>query len=548
MRIRDWSVRTRLMVVLGLLGLVSASFAVTAMFMLERIKVNGPIYKQVVMGKDLIADILPPPEYIIESYLVTLQMETESDPAAIKQLVERCAALRKDYDIRHQVWLDELPEGEMRETMLKDSYDAALAFYDVLDRVFIPAVLAGDRATATSAIQGPMKQAYQQHRQAIDRVVQLATESNAQVEANASAINLQARRIMIGFATGLLLAVAILGGLLARSLLKPINAINERLRDIADGEGDLTRRVPEDRADELGQMCRSFNRLINRVQQVLIGVQQAAEQVAAASTQITAQAECAANGMVKQSDQAGLMTQSVMALSDGVGDAVRQSNEASKAAAEAGQCAADGGQRAQKNVDDIRDIAEVIRQSADAIHALGRRGEEIGRVVSVIDDIADQTNLLALNAAIEAARAGEQGRGFAVVADEVRKLAERTTRATREVAQSIKAVQEDTKSAVARMNDGMIRIDEGVHHVEETGAALTSIVTSAQQVAEMIRSIAHSMQNQSAAMDEISTGIEDMTTISRQSAEGAKETVMASASLADKSTELEQMVCRFKLR
>ena len=178
---------------------------------------------------------------------------------------------------------------------------------------------------------------------------------------------------------------------------------------------------------------------------------------------------------------------------------------------------------------------------------LGKRGEQIGQVIEVINDIADQTNLLALNAAIEAARAGEHGRGFAVVADEVRKLADRTTQATEEVAQSITAIQQETDTAVQRMRAGPERVTQGVELAGRAGASLEEIVAGAGDVAGLVQSIAAAAEQQSSASEEVSRNVESITAVASQAAEGAQQSAAASAQLSGKAEQLQQLVGRFTL-
>ena len=191
----------------------------------------------------------------------------------------------------------------------------------------------------------------------------------------------------------------------------------------------------------------------------------------------------------------------------------------------------------------MQSIAASVSETAEKVEELGKSSDQIGKIIAVIDEIADQTNLLALNAAIEAARAGEQGRGFAVVADEVRKLAERTTKATKEVAQTIEAVQAGTRRAVDRMHAGTTQVQAGVGTITTAGASLAEIIHSAQDVRDMIAQIPGS-DAQAEATQQITHSIEGISKITRRSASGAQQSAEACEDLAA-ITELQTLVTRF---
>jgi len=229
-------------------------------------------------------------------------------------------------------------------------------------------------------------------------------------------------------------------------------------------------------------------------------------------------------------------------------EVAKNSQGASEASDDTQQIAVQGGDVVKRAVDGMMAVADTVRESAATVEALGKSSDEIGAIISVINDIADQTNLLALNAAIEAARAGEQGRGFAVVADEVRKLAEKTTKATKEIADMIKTIQGDTKGAMSSMHEGTKQVEEGVQLASEAGESLQQIVSSVDRVTDMVRQIATAAEEQSATTEEISTNITSIATVTTENADGVKQVSAASDDLAKIAEELKDIVSRFKLR
>ncbi len=195
----------------------------------------------------------------------------------------------------------------------------------------------------------------------------------------------------------------------------------------------------------------------------------------------------------------------------------------------------------------MRSIASSVRETAQKVQELGSRSDQIGKIVGVIDDIADQTNLLALNAAIEAARAGEQGRGFAVVADEVRKLAERTTKATKEIAEMIQSVQTETRGAVEKMQSGTQQVEKGVEVTAKAGESLKQIIGQADHVGEMVTHIATAATEQSSATEQVNANMEQINKLVAESAEGAQQSARACEQLSSLALELQNLVSRFKL-
>jgi methyl-accepting chemotaxis protein len=234
------------------------------------------------------------------------------------------------------------------------------------------------------------------------------------------------------------------------------------------------------------------------------------------------------------------MTKTIMENSK---NAVRTADTAKQAKTAAEQ----GGKVVEETVAGMNRIAAVVNHSAETVKALGKSSDQIGEIIGVIDDIADQTNLLALNAAIEAARAGEQGRGFAVVADEVRKLAERTTKATKEIASMIKTIQNDTRGAVTSMNEGTKQVDEGIKLAERAGLSLKEIVDVSQTVTEMIEQIAAASEQQSSASEQISKNVEAITSVAGQTANGTQQIARAAEDLNRLTENLQQILRKFRL-
>ncbi|QQE12107.1 methyl-accepting chemotaxis protein [Planctomycetota bacterium] len=345
---------------------------------------------------------------------------------------------------------------------------------------------------------------------------------------------------------GIVIAIA-LGIIIRRLLVRPIDAMVERLKDIAEGEGDLTQRVDQNRKDEIGDLGLWFNTFINKIHDTISDVAKATDEVSGAATEIAASSEQIASRMVEQTSKATEISSAVEEMSSSVQDVSGRAAEAAKNSVEAGKQAEHGGEVVNRTISGMDTIAHIVNDSAKSIETLGEKSEQIGQVIDVINDIADQTNLLALNAAIEAARAGEHGRGFAVVADEVRKLADRTTKATEEIAGSINGIQTETRGAVEQMTSGTESVQEGVSLANEAGNALSNILEGSKEVEGMVQSIAAASEEQSAAAEEIATHINTIRSGTEESSEGAKQTAQAANQMSINADQLKRLVAQFKL-
>jgi methyl-accepting chemotaxis protein len=254
-----------------------------------------------------------------------------------------------------------------------------------------------------------------------------------------------------------------------------------------------------------------------------------------------------AAGASQQTEQAAEVATAVEEMSNTIVESTRNAKKASDLANQSGETARVGGAVVTKTIEGMNRIALVVRQSAETVQALGKSSDQIGEIIQVIDDIADQTNLLALNAAIEAARAGEQGRGFAVVADEVRKLAERTTKATKEIAGMIKQIQKNTEGAVDSMVEGTKEVDAGKELADNAGTSLKEIIASSASVVDTVMQLAATSEEQAKASDQISRSITSISDVTQETATGTRQIAEAAQDLNQLTENLQDLVGHFKI-
>jgi len=384
----------------------------------------------------------------------------------------------------------------------------------------------------------------------INAMKELEDQMAAELGQKAASLAGEAKRGLIFsslIAGGATLAALVFTFVFMTGITAPLKTMVAMLRDIAEGEGDLTKRLDADRGDEIGDVCRWFNLFVDNMHTIISQVSGTTRQVTASAAQLHSTAEqiaTAAEEVACQSTTVATASEEMSATSNDISQNCSLAAEVSNRASDN---ARGGALVVQETLEGMHNIADKVRESAHTVENLGARSDQIGAIVGTIEDIADQTNLLALNAAIEAARAGEQGRGFAVVADEVRALAERTTRATKEIGSMIKGIQQETNGAVNSMENGVKEVERGMDSSRKSGEALQQILDAINDVTLQVHQIATAAEEQTAVTGEISSNINQITDVVQQTAKGAHETAKEASVLTGLAGELEKLVGRFKL-
>ena len=358
------------------------------------------------------------------------------------------------------------------------------------------------------------------------------------------------RHIQIGIGIALLVILAVsilLAWLVSRTVTGPIKAVVDTIRDIAQGEGDLTRRLPILGKNEIGELSEWFNTFIGKLHGIICQVSGSSLQLASSSLQLQQTTKQMIESIAQLSSQSTSLATAGEEMSATSGDIANNCHQAAGNAGGATRKANQGAAVVGQSIAVMTSIAERVQNAASTVDALGVRSEQIGAIIGTIEDIADQTNLLALNAAIEAARAGEQGRGFAVVADEVRALAERTTRATKEIGEMIKAIQKETKDAVTSMEQSVTQVEQGTSHASESGRSLQEILDIINDVTEQISQIATAAEEQTATTREISSNVMNLNDLAKQNDHALHETAVAANDVSRQAEELRELVGQFRL-
>ncbi|MCP3412398.1 methyl-accepting chemotaxis protein [Bradyrhizobium sp. CCGB01] len=527
----------------------------TSLYALRELKVGGPLYSDIKLGNDLIADILPPPEYVIEAYLeATLAMR---EPDQLAAHGERLVQLRKDYDERKAFWVTSSLSADLKTALVSKSDAEVQKFWKLLSDQLLPALKAKDTAASERAY-AQLKDAYTAHRAVIDGIVESANKQNADMEKLAADRDSSILFILLGVSAAVLAFIA--AGLLgvALGVVRPIVRMTDTMQQLATG--DLAADIPfAHRKDEVGSMAGAL--LVFKQAAVensrLREEQLQKEQEAALAKRgaLHQMAETVERETGRSVDSASVASQGVERAASSLSEIARSLSAESQAVASASTQALGSSQTVSAAAEElsasIRDIATQVartstvtksavagrEQARSTIQALAGAVKKIAEVSDLIGGIAGQTNLLALNATIEAARAGEAGRGFAVVAAEVKSLSDQTAKSTEEIGRLIAEIQASTQAAVDAVET------MGGHIVEIDGVATSVAAAMAEQDAAT-REIARSISESASAAKEVSAKIANVSRDAASVDERATEVRQAINGMAANLESLRTVVVR----
>jgi methyl-accepting chemotaxis protein len=538
-----FSLKLGMMTGTALIGL--ATFAVLAYLTLHAVCINSPMYQDIALGFSLAGDCYDPPASLVAALPPAIAAEDASTPEETSKAVALLQADHQAFVASQKHYSDVLPAGPIRDLMRSTAGPVGEEWFAIAEKEYIPALLSGDHLAARKIRIEKMNSLFARHRAANDKLSELTADWIPRQEKSAGE-TIRTRSLELGILFIILTVVLWQTGVaISRGIVKPVRRAIGVMEAMA--QGDLTQRFDVESVDEMSEMAAAMNQTIASFRKVLSAISLAATRTAAASAELTATAQDTSEHSLTNTQETHQVAAAMVEMSAAIAEVSSSAWAAAKSSSNSATAAKHGKEVVEETMQVIRHAAQNSSETLDQIESLGKSSEQIGRILGVIEEIAGQTNLLALNAAIEAARAGEQGRGFAVVAGEVRRLAERTTSATKEIGSMISSIQQETALAVHSMATGRERVDAGMGKVEECRDALGLITQSVHQEEALVQQIATAAEQQTSAVNLVTESMNSISRFTDHANAATEQTVAACSDLSRLASELERHVHSFNI-
>jgi methyl-accepting chemotaxis protein WspA len=545
--LRDLSIKARLY---GLVAVAVVGFTgvlVVSAWLSARYEVNGPLYHRLLKRKSAMAEYDPAALALVQPKLTVAHLLLAKGPDEVRGYTEQFRKEEKRFRERQAYWRKELFDGPTKQALETGVYPPAEEFFRLADTEFLPLMAKGDREAASQLVVGKMRPLYLQHMAAIDRAIQVGNE---RTEADESAIAQEVRNgkmllLAIGIAT--VVVIGALGWYLSREIARSANQLLSQVNEMASGAGDLTARVPIHSQDEMGRLAAAINALIVKSHTVVTKVRESSLQVLSSASQIAAtarQEEANVQGLNSATTEIAAAVREISATGKELSGTM---NEVNGRARQAADLAGAGRERLGSMEKTMQQLVESTGSISSKLAVIREKADNITQVVTTITKVADQTNLLSINAAIEAEKAGEYGRGFLVVAREIRRLADQTAVATLDIENMVRLMQDAVSAGVMQMDKFSEEVRSGVGRVAEINGQTGQIIAEVSGLSDRFRSVNEGMQNQAVGAQQINEAMGSIASTVRQASAALEEFTKAAHHLRASVEQLNQEVAAFKV-
>ncbi len=523
------------------------------------VRVNGSVYEALKQNDDLRADVLPPPLYVVDAFAAVNEAYIAATVYNYEKRDKKMAEvqqLQKEFEVRAAYWRQNIQGDDELKGLLEAVIKASENFYRLANKDFEPALKMG--TTAASAPLGNLADAYAVSKTTVASFTNALEKSSKQVNSDVNSNLILIAIALLVLAIVLIALMVVYGVRQNRQVAKSVKTLSDtgqanqtavlnlldEMGDLADGDLTVKAQVTE---SITGAIADSINYTIDSLRDLVVEINRATEQVTDATNQAQSTSVSLLDAAEQQSEQIVETTEAVANMTRSILQVSSNAGEAAQVAQRSLEAATQGSQAVQNTIAGMNEIRTQIQETSKRIKRLGESSQEISEIVELISDITEQTNILALNAAIQAASAGEAGRGFTVVAEEVQRLAERSSEATKQISAIVKTIQTDTSGAVAAMEKSTEGVVEGARLSDAAGQALTEIETVTTDLAQLIRSISNATVAQTEVAAKVSRNMQEIQSITSLTSSGTKETAASVGQLSSLAEELKASVAGFKL-
>jgi methyl-accepting chemotaxis protein WspA len=548
LQLRNLTLRTKLYALLISYTVVMGAIIGVRAYLIARHSIGGPVYRELSARKELVNEMLPPPLLIGRPYLMLLEIQTAEKPEDISRARAAFEEYETQYLRRRDYWLSRLERDHPTRQTLELADKKAMRFFDIAKTRYLPNAQSNDpgRKKLADEALAEIKDVYREQSQLIQEAGQREEAATAAAENDLARTIATWQNVTLTFTIIALLLFCLFGWIIIRSITQSASLLLERIQQMASGEADLTARLVVEGKDEMAQLAAGINALIAKVQGIVVKVRQASLQLLSTAAQIALTArnqEQTVNNLSASTTQVAASVREVSATSKDLSGTM---NEVSESARHAAELATTGRDNTTKMANEMKQLVESTTSVSNKLGMIREKADSINAVVTTITKVADQTNLLSINAAIEAEKAGEYGRGFLVVAREIRRLADQTAVATLDIETMVRQMQDAVSAGVMQMDKFADEVRSGVSQVTRLNQMTWEIINEVQALSSRFQLVNDGMRNQAAGAQQINDAMTQIAEATRRSAQSIQEFERATAALREAVEGLNQEIAQFK--